>query len=58
MTYFPVASISVSPVQPWATAELVAASATTFSPSISTSAGVSSEAVITSPFRMTVVLTV
>ena len=43
-----------SPCQPCATADPVAASATTCSPSISTSAAVSSAAVITSPFRMTV----
>ncbi len=37
-TYFPLASISRSPCQPCATADPVAASATTCSPSISTSA--------------------
>jgi hypothetical protein len=47
-----VASISVSAVQDCATDEPVAASATTVSSSISTSADVSSAAVITKPPRI------
>src|SRR5918998_87589 len=54
ITYLPVASMTASAVQPCANAG--SASATTFSSSMSTSAVVSSEAVITRPPRMIVLL--